>query len=201
MNFKVDDAVTLLNIQYGVCFGVVFAHHFVDPTSATHLTYYWPPVPSLWVSALLLTLYFFLDWTTVNTLRVRQDLGRDGDVSLFRVVLLSLWIWFLGVVVTLGRTPDDARLLVLAVYALAAGGYHIANYLTGWYPVARGRQFFGTLTGVGVIVLSTVLLLRWFLPSGAADATVNAQLFLTATVGLVFVKLLHISLLSSREAT
>ncbi|MFA7329816.1 MAG: hypothetical protein WC326_01965 [Candidatus Delongbacteria bacterium] len=199
MNFKVDDAVTLLNIQYGVCFGVLFAHQFVDPTIATQLTFNWPSTFSLRASVLSLTIYFFLDWTTVNTLRARQDLCQDGDVSLLRVVFLSLWIWFLGIVVTLGRTSGDDRLLFLAVYALAASSYHIANYLFGWYPVAQGRQLFGTLAGLGVAFLSLVLLLRWFLQVGTTNATENAQLFLSTILVLVLVKVFHISILASRK--
>lgn len=100
MRLGPDSVSNLLNIQYGVCFSVVFSSLFYfsrDSSKGEYETFLKLDGSNL-VIAILLIVYFFLDWIFANfyhSTRIRID--RFADLS--RLVAISVWVWLLGALV------------------------------------------------------------------------------------------------------
>jgi len=140
-----SEEIALINIQYGVGFGVVFQYCFTtNPTPFS----IWPSLCAarfgIFVS---LVLYFFLDWLNANHLRGKVPL------QLWRLLMWSIVIWVLAACVTLAIGDSPSQYVLLASYMCVVGVYHLLSHVGGFYQVPDGPRLCGIfLAGVMILV-------------------------------------------------
>jgi len=198
---KIDEATarSLFNVQYGVCFGVVFSNHFISPENQQAVLYNLPSEPQIWIAGLILTLYFFFDWGTMNVLRILKQKIKE-QISLIRIILMSIWIWFLGTVVILAGSDETAKFIILALYAFTVGLYHSYNYFMKWYPVAGFIQMLGILLSIKTVFLSLILFLHWFVVNRNLEHyEFNFDAFIAVASAILLLKIVHLYFLSTSQ--
>lgn len=107
----------LLNIQYSVFFGVIFCLSFyVDETSGATIR---PVLTAGRAEALLLMLYFLLDWFTANIVE-KKRYPTPGHLFL-RVG----WVAVLGATVVSMSSDGLWKFYLLSIYVLVSGAYDL----------------------------------------------------------------------------
>lgn len=188
-----NEGANLLNIQYGVCFGVIFALCFtLEKTAGSYavaMTVQRSQV--LFFSSMLL--YFFLDWGLANFLRERLHF------SLWRILMLSTAIWFLGAVVILTNCASPLRFVMLGVYATTVGGYQFVTHMQDFYPIPSGSRWFGRFISAIMILIglyffySSVLVVT----RRVCEGTCGNVFLVAVIVSLLLIKVLNVSNLYS----
>lgn len=115
MKITSSEGANLINLQYGVCFGVVFASLF----------YLNPPPPkfnvSLAVSSwvfITLCFYYFFDWLIANLLREKL-------ASLWYILAWTIAIWFLGFIIIMTNNLGTLKYFLLSSYAIITAMYNL----------------------------------------------------------------------------
>lgn len=184
INLSSSEGANLLNIQYGVCFGVIFSlcfiHNSDHTTFAVSISNVFP--------FLALLLYFFLDWLLANFLR---------DKIQFNIFLLlgwSLTIWFLGTVVNLVNSVSPAKYVLVASYAFVVGLYHLTAYCSKLYPIDQGPKVVGILLSAPLVLLGLYFLAQTLPPvlHAAGTETEVASILGYIVAGMIILKLLSI---------
>jgi hypothetical protein len=178
MKLDTTEGANLINIQYGVAFGVMFAFCFYQDTPSSPIRFA-IPVANL-LPFLGLIIYFFLDWLTANFAK---------DKFVFKDWMTYAWslaIWYLGSVVILINSAGDFRYLWVGLYFFVAGLFDLFGYKNIFYNLATSRSFLWmSLAGIKTI-LGFVLLLPAFLVT-ICGAT--ASLHEMATVFIIIVSI------------
>lgn len=195
MRISSTEGADLLNLQYGVCFGVIFSLFFDIPEKGSFRDIRITIMPIEGTHFIIffgMLFYFFLDWATLNFLK---DIVK---FSLTRTVVLSIFVWFLGSIVITVSTSSEARFLLFVLYALPAGFYHLTNYATGWYKVQNasggGSLLVGILFSVAWILLSlwlSVVLLSAHHRPTLMDSMHELSSY--SVFGLLLLKFLHVA--------
>lgn len=160
-----SEEIALINIQYGVGFGVIFQYCFT--TNATPFNI-WPSLSGATLGTFVcLVLYFFLDWLNANLLRGKVPL------RLWRLLMWSLVIWFLAACVTLAIGVSESKYIFLASYVCIVGVYQLLSHIEGFYRLAAGPRLIGIWLSAMMILIGGFLLY-------------NAALVLSQAVGTGF---------------
>ena len=188
MRLDRSEGANLLNIQYGVCFGVIFSLCFylnsTPPKFNITLTIPWDnPIPFAG-----LVFYFFLDWIHANWLKEKIQF------NLWLVLLWSIAIWCLGSVVTMTNSSNVSKYLLIGSYVSVVGIYHLISYLKKLYPLPSGSLMIGVFSSsiialIGIYFLFNALLL--FFQIVKTNSHLEAILS-EIVVCLVVVKIFHI---------
>lgn len=157
----------LLNIQYSVFLGVTLSlSFFVDSTSSPIVQ----PVMNLVArpEALLLLVYFLLDWFTTNVVEERR-FPTPGHLFL-RIT----WIAVLGVTAISMNSLGNWKLYLLAFYLGASGIYDLVFLRRLLSADPRGEMVRGMLLAGSRMAIATIMLIPVAL---AAFGRVDALLF------------------------
>ncbi len=136
-----SEEIALINIQYGVGFGVIFQYCFCTSSNPPDI---WPSITGTTVASFAcLVLYFFLDWLNANLLRGKVP------IRLWRLLGWSLVIWYLAAAVTLANGTSPWKYIVFASYMCFVGIYQLLSHIAGFYRLPEGPRLFGiSLAGV-----------------------------------------------------
>jgi len=191
-----SEEIALINIQYGVGFGVIFQYCFSTSSSPPDI---WPSLTAATVAPFAcLVFYFFLDWLNANLLRGKVP------IRLWRLLAWSLVIWYLAAAVTLANGTSPWKYVVFSSYICFVGVYQLLSHIEGFYRLPEGPRLFGILlagvmTLLGLFFLYNALLVL----SQAVQTTMYIQaLMLWVAAALVVIKLTFVGYLNRyiREA-
>jgi len=115
MKITSSEGVNLINLQYGVCFGVIFASFFYlnPPPPKFHVSF----AVSSWVF-IMLCFYYFFDWLTANLLREKL-------ASLWYVLGWSIFTWFLGLIIIMTNSLGILKYFLLSSYTIITAIYNL----------------------------------------------------------------------------
>ena len=152
MELKTSEGANLINIQYGVAFGVIFNLCFYQDTSApirVAVVNFFPFLGFL--------IYFFIDWLTANFAR---DKFVFGD---WIVYVWSLAIWYLGSIVILMNSEGNFKYLWASIYIVIAGLFDLFGYKNIFYKLTNGLSIvWVSLAGVKFIFGAILFLFTEF---------------------------------------
>lgn len=150
---SLSDKLSLINLQYNVCFGVIFASNFqFDATGATIVALNLDT--ALLVPFVILASFFFCDWFAYNAFS-----GHFSPTS--SVVPISISIWLLGTVVLLTKSHGDTKYWLTSVYAILLGSFYISKILVE-KSIEESELRIWVLITSGIIVLCGLVILVMF---------------------------------------
>lgn len=151
MKLNSSEGANLINIQYSVAFGVIFAFCFYQdfPSSPVGVAI----SHSNFLPFGLLVVYYFLDWLTAN-------FARDKFPFKDWVVLAwSLSTWYIGSVVILMNSSDNFRYVWLGSYIFIVGLFDLVGYRNIFYNLTTTRSLLWLLLAAIKIIMGAVLCL------------------------------------------
>lgn len=117
MKITSSEAAGLINLQYGVCFGSVFALLFyLNPPPKLDVVFIIPSLPLI-LPFIFLWLYYILDWLIANLLKEKLT-------SVWYVILWTLAIWSLGCIIIMVNSVGSLKYFLLSSYAILTGMYN-----------------------------------------------------------------------------
>lgn len=188
-------ADTLINIQYGVCFSVVFAMMFrVAPPDKTsefvevRLNFLNSKDGGLLY--LSLTAYFLVDWLVANFSR------EVTGFSFSRALAVCVWLWFLGLITILSLGQNEHQALLLGCYMLGSAIYYSWNYSANVISESAltDQALIGAFICIPVFLISFYFIyISYIVIRGFAEVSPGElSLVLTvAVVSLAVLKLAH----------
>lgn len=145
----------LVNIHYGACLSVVAAvsifvdaglSNFGDRGQVSFLG-----KNATWPAFVPMVIYFFVDWISINT---RRTLIAK---SINMLLIVTIWIWFLGFCVVLAKSPDSAKLVFIGAYLALSALFHAKKYLDHAYTISDGASQAGFVVSLILIAPSVYL--------------------------------------------
>ncbi len=153
INLRSTEWTTLINIQYGACFGVMFSL-LIAVDSVTKIGDVKILIhPSAYLIAPMLLVYFFADWIGTNLRR------SFIDTTVPQLVLICVWVWFLGFVFLISKGSSDDKLLFAGLYMTSVGIYHFSLYHFGHYYTKDFNSVLGYIFSGIIIVVGLLLML------------------------------------------
>lgn len=118
MKITSSEAANLINLQYGVCFGVVFALLFyLNPPPKSYVVFIIPSL-TLILPFIFLWLYYILDWLTANFLKEKLT-------SPWYIIFWTIAIWSLGCIIIMVNSLGPLKYFLLSFYAIVTGMYNL----------------------------------------------------------------------------
>lgn len=192
------DGAGLLNIQYGVCFGVIFSQTFYALPSSSIEGHFdivlLLPWSLLWPFSLLI-LYLFLDWLIANIVR------KQVRAHLSNIFLWSVAIWTLGFVINVARVDGDDWNLYVGGYIAAVSVYHVLAFSLNVYRLKpHGALLLGLLVSVltfllGLLLVTSTLLPRWAGVPAMEPSDSASNWVVTSVAFLLLLKGIHLVIL------
>jgi hypothetical protein len=172
------EGANLINIQYGVMFGVVFSFSFYlghQPSSHHVIPAIYSENTVLFVSLLC---YCIVSWVTANLL-----LHRLVSCTPFIIVTWTFAIWSLGVVVVMVNSLGSVRYLLLGCYVSTAALYDLIAYRDICYrTTALSAIVWLLLAGFSVPLGLMLLIPSFFVVSELAKSAIDFGIIPLAVV-------------------
>ncbi len=148
----------LVNIHYGACLSVVAAVSiFVDNAAGNEGKVSFLGSNTSWPAFIPMVIYFFIDWISINT---RRSLIAK---SVYMLLLVTVWIWFLGFCVVVAKSPDSVKLMFIGGYLASSALFHAAKYLDHAYTSSDGLSIAGFVISTLVVVPAGLLCFQGFI--------------------------------------
>jgi hypothetical protein len=195
LNLDKSEWTNLINIHYGACLSVVFAVTVTVNSSGEKVGSLVVLVsPTAWAAFAAMLLYFFIDWLVINVRRT------TFTMSLPLLFVTLLYVWFLGFCVLLSKSPDSSRFLIIGIYVVIAGTYHLRAYYRRKYhnlSPDSNRAVLGMALSAAMLLagLYIILMAMVQVAAGGVDSSLPVSLIvvLWSGVGLKFAEFLLMS--------
>jgi len=171
-----SEGANLINIQYGVAFGVIFAFCFYQdfPSSPVGVAISY----SNFLPFGLLVVYYFLDWLTANFARDKFNF-KD-----WVVLAWSLSTWYIGSVVILMNSSDNFRYVWLSCYILLVGLFDLFGYRNILYQLTTTRSLLWVLLA-GIKTIMGVMLFLLAILVAITGTKGNLHSVATASIAIL----------------
>lgn len=167
---EVSVGSNLMNTQYAVMFGVIFAFCFyVDHRPKSHVSTAIRSEIALVFIPLLL--YFLVDWARMNFLK------RKINFTFWFIFFWTISIWCLGLIIVMSNALGSLRYILFAAYIVFVSIYDIvliSKDLVGNLTSFQSR-FLGFLAGITFVVGALLLFCALFPNSVVIDNRVYSD--------------------------
>ena len=177
MKLDSSEGANLLNIQYGVAFGVIFAFCFYQNNPSSPINF--AILKENYFPFFGLVTYFLIDWLTAN-------FARDNFIfSEWFIYVWCLATWYLGSVVIIINSKDSFRYVWLSSYIIIAGIFDLFGYHNKFYKSTYTGLFVCWIYLAGIkFILGGVLFLQSII---VAPGGVNTSLHFIATIFIIII--------------